>query len=135
VDEALRVIAERLVECSLTRGMNGIGPAVMHLVRCHQTDAGMVMVVVVQSKNRRQKLLASSMQPKLSGEGRLILQSLEVTFGERVVVAGEGSIVRSSYAKVGEQQGGGLGLHWSAASACRGDAPANHAALKMSRMT
>jgi hypothetical protein len=46
VDVARGVCPERLIERELTHGVNGIGPAVVHLVRCHQTDAAMVVVPV-----------------------------------------------------------------------------------------
>jgi hypothetical protein len=157
VDEALRVIAERLIERGLARGMNGIGLAVMHLVRGHQADPGMMMVLVVPMEEAAAETSGILDAAKSLGEGRLILQSLEVTFGERVVLGGVRSIVRSGYAEVSEQQRGGLGLHRSTAigmqskltarhvmpgdgvveqrleqrgALCIGDAPANHAATE-----
>jgi hypothetical protein len=47
VDEALRVVAERLIERELASGVDGIGLAVVYLVRSHQTDAAMVVILVV----------------------------------------------------------------------------------------
>ena len=68
VDEALRVFAKRLIECQLAGSVNGVDLAVMHLIRGHQTDPGMVMVLVVPVEKPRQKLLASSMQPNRLGK-------------------------------------------------------------------
>ena len=39
VDEALRVVAERLIERELASGVDGVGLTVVHLVGGHQTDA------------------------------------------------------------------------------------------------
>jgi hypothetical protein len=47
VDEALRVVAECLIECDLTRGVSSIGLAVVNLVRSHQSDATVVVVLIV----------------------------------------------------------------------------------------
>src|SRR5450432_1138929 len=44
------VFAERLIEDDLACCVNGIGLAVMHLVRCHQTNSGMMVVLVVPVK-------------------------------------------------------------------------------------
>ena len=47
VDETLRVFAERGGERDLARRVDGIGLAIMHLVRGHQADPGMAMVAVI----------------------------------------------------------------------------------------
>jgi hypothetical protein len=48
--------------------VNGVHLVVMHLVRGHEADPEMVMVLVVPIEEAaRQKLLASSMQPKHFG--------------------------------------------------------------------
>ena len=85
VDEALRVVAERLIECGLTCGMDGIGLAVMHLVRGHQADAGMVVVLVVPIEEVAAEGSGVLDAAEALRELRLVFQRLEVAFGERVV--------------------------------------------------
>ena len=50
-----------MIKDLLAGGVNGIHLSVMHLVRSHEANPGMVVVLVMQSKNRRQKLLASAL--------------------------------------------------------------------------
>ena len=45
-DETFRVLSERLVESDLTGRMHGVDLAIMHLIRCHQPDPGMVSTAV-----------------------------------------------------------------------------------------
>ncbi len=47
VDEALRGLPERLIEDVLASGLDGIGLAVMYLVRGHEADASVVVVLVI----------------------------------------------------------------------------------------
>jgi len=47
VDKARGVLVERAVEGELASRVNGVDLAVMHLIRGHQADPGMVMVLVV----------------------------------------------------------------------------------------
>ena len=67
VDEALRVVVGRLIERELASGVNGIGLTVMHWSGGIRPMPPMVVILVYQSKKWRQKLLASSMQPKRWG--------------------------------------------------------------------
>ena len=69
------------------------------------------------------------MQPKRWGKRRLVLQGLEVTFGERVVVGGMRAVVRAGDAEVGEQQGSGFGLHRAAAIGMQGELAGWHVVL------
>jgi hypothetical protein len=46
-DEALRVVAEGLIEGRLACGVDGVGLSVMDLVGCHEADAGVMVVAVV----------------------------------------------------------------------------------------
>jgi hypothetical protein len=48
----------------LAGGMDDLGLAEMHLIRRHQSDADVMVILVVQVKKRRQNARASSMQPK-----------------------------------------------------------------------
>ena len=70
-----------LVERALARGMNGIGLAVMHLIRCHQADPGMVMVLVVPGEEAAAEVI---WRPRCSqsdwGKFRLVFQGLEMSF-------------------------------------------------------
>jgi hypothetical protein len=66
--------------------MNGIGLAVMNLVRRHQTDAGMTMVLVVPVEEAAAEAPGVLDAAEPLGEVRLVLQRLEVTFREWVVV-------------------------------------------------
>jgi hypothetical protein len=99
VDEALRVFAERGGKSGLACGVNGIGLAVMHLVRGHQADPGVVVVPVVPVKERATEAAGVLDAAEALGEPRLILQGLEVAFGERVVVAGVRAVVRAGDAE------------------------------------
>src|SRR3954469_10036091 len=66
-DEAVRVSLVCLCQELLTGGMAGLGLAVMHLVGGHQSDADVMVILIVPSEKRRQNVLASSMQPKRLG--------------------------------------------------------------------
>ena len=46
-DEALRIGAEGVVQCALAGGLDTFGLTVVDLVRGHEAEAGMVMVLVV----------------------------------------------------------------------------------------
>jgi hypothetical protein len=46
-DKAFGVFAERLVKSDLTGGVNRVDLTVMHLVRGHETNPGVVMLLVV----------------------------------------------------------------------------------------
>jgi hypothetical protein len=77
VDEALRVFAERVIEDLLAGGVNGIDLAVMHLVRGHETDPGMVMVPVVPVEELTAETPGVLDAAKALREPRLIFQGLE----------------------------------------------------------
>ena len=86
LDEALGVCTERLIERELARGVNGVDLAVMHLVRGHQTDPAMVMLLVVPVEEGSAEASGVLDTAEAFGKARLILQRLEVAFGEGVVV-------------------------------------------------
>jgi len=112
---------ERLIECRLPRGVNCIGLAVMYLVRGHQTDAAMVVVPVVPIEEAAAETSGVLDAAEALGELRLVLECLEVTFREWVVVGDVRPVVRAGNAEIGEQQRGGLGLHRSAAIGMQGE--------------
>jgi hypothetical protein len=73
-DEALGIGVEGVIEGPLSGGLEVVGLAVVDLVRGHEADPGMVVVLVVPSDDaaadvwaQGPKRLASSMQPKRSG--------------------------------------------------------------------
>src|ERR1019366_985541 len=85
-DEALRVSPERLIEGELAGGVNGIPLALMHLVRGHEADPGMVMVLVVPIEEAATETPGVLDATEAFREPRLIFQRLEVALGERIIV-------------------------------------------------
>jgi len=81
-DEALRVFTERMIEGELARGVNGIDLAIVHLIRGHQADPGMVMVLIVPVEECAIENSGVLDAAEEFGKARLILQGLEVAFGE-----------------------------------------------------
>jgi hypothetical protein len=76
-DEALRVLPERLVEGELAGRVNGVHLTVMHLVRGHEADPGMVMVLVVPIEKAAAKAPGILDASEAFRELRLIFQRLE----------------------------------------------------------
>jgi hypothetical protein len=74
-----------VIENLLSSGMNRVDLAVMHLVRGHETDPGVVMVLVVPIEELAAETSGILDATEAFGKARLILQGLEVAFGERVV--------------------------------------------------
>jgi hypothetical protein len=62
VDEALWVVAAGLIEGLLARGVDGLDLAVMHLVRGHEADPGVMMILVVQSHDTKPTVRHSAMR-------------------------------------------------------------------------
>ena len=114
-DEALRVLPERLIEGELAGRVNGVHLVVMHLVRGHEDDSGMVMVLVVPIEETAAEAPGILDATEAFRKSRLIFQRLEVALGERVIVRGVWAIMRSDDAEVAEKQRGGLGSHRSTA--------------------
>ncbi len=46
-DEAFRVGGEGVVQVNLSGSIDGVGLAIMHLVRCHQAEADMIMRLII----------------------------------------------------------------------------------------
>ena len=84
-----------MIEGVLSCGVNGVGLAVMHVVRRHQADPGVVMVLVVPVEEAAAEAFGVFDAAEALREPRLILQGLEVAFGERVVVGGMRAVVRA----------------------------------------
>src|ERR1019366_3312999 len=101
------------IEDFLASVINLFGLAVMDLIGRHQTDAGVVMVSIVPVEKVAAEHLCVLDAAEALWELRVVFQSLEAAFGERIVVRGVGPAVRFGDAEIGEQQGGGLGFHRS----------------------
>jgi len=80
VDEALRVVAERLIERELASSVDGIGLAVVYLVRSHQTDAAMVVILVVPIEETAAETSGVLDAAEALGQLRLVLECFEVAF-------------------------------------------------------
>ena len=118
-----------MIEGPLSGGVDIVGLAVVDLVRGHEAEAGMVMVLVVPGEEAAAEVLGILNAAEALGELGLVFQGLEVGFGERVVVGGVGPAVRLGDAEVGQHQGGGLGLHGAAAVGVEGQLARRHDVL------
>src|SRR5271157_2849767 len=94
LDESLGIFTECLIKRDLAGHMNGVDLAIMHLVGGHQTDPGMVMVLVVPVEELAAEASGVLDTAEASWEARLILQGLEVAFRERVVVGRVRAVMR-----------------------------------------
>ena len=115
LDEALRILSECLIEGELASRVNGVDLAVVHLVRGHEADSGMVMVLVVPIEETAAEAPGILDATEAFRKSRLVFQRLEMALGERVIVGDVRTIMRTGDAEVAEQQSGGLGLHRSTA--------------------
>jgi hypothetical protein len=109
-DEAFRVFAERVIEDLLSSGVNDVDLAVMHLVRGHETDPGMVVVLVVPIEELAAETSGILHAAEAFGEAGLILQGFEVALGERVIVGRMRAVMRAGDAQIGQQEHGGFRL-------------------------
>src|SRR5277367_175470 len=101
-DEALRVFTERMIEGDLARRVNGVDLSVVYLIRGHQADPGVVMILVVPIEEAATETSGVLDAAEAFGKARLILQGLEVAFGERVVVGRVRTVVRTGHTEIGE---------------------------------
>src|SRR5271166_4282099 len=74
LDESLGIFTECLIKRDLAGHMNGVDLAIMHLVRGHQTDPRMVMVLVVPVEELAAEASGVLDTAEASWEARLILQ-------------------------------------------------------------
>ena len=77
-NEALRILPERLVEGELAGRVNGVDLAIVHLVRSHEADPGMVMVLVVPIEEAAAETPGILDATEAFRKSRLILQRLEM---------------------------------------------------------
>jgi hypothetical protein len=75
----------------------------------------MVVVLIVPVKEASAEGFGIFDAAETLGEARLILQRLEVAFRKRVVIGGVRAVMRTGDAEIGQQEGGGLGFHRTAA--------------------
>ena len=73
VDEALWVVAAGLIEGLLARGVDGLDLAVMHLVRGHEADPGVMMILVVPVEELAAEGLGILDAAKAPRKARLVL--------------------------------------------------------------
>ena len=66
--------------------MNGVGLAVMHLVRGHEADPGVVVVLVIPIEEPAAEAPGVLDAAEALWEAQLILQGLGMAFGEGIVV-------------------------------------------------
>ena len=132
LDEAFGIGAEGVIEGSLSGGVDIVGLAVVDLVGSHEADPGMVVVLVVPGEEAAAEVLGVLNAAEARGEFGLVLEGLEVGFGERIVVGGVRPAVRLGDAEVGQHQGGGLGFHRPAAIGVEGQLARRHGVLGQS---
>ena len=113
-DEAFGVGFEGAVERDLAGCMDFIGLSIMNLIRRHQAEADMVMRLIIPHEEHTAELPGVFDTAEATREGWLVLQSLEVTLREWVVVGCVRSAMRFGDAKIGKQEGGCLGFHRAA---------------------
>ena len=87
-DKSLGCAKERRIEGCVAGGIEGVGLPEVDLIRCHQADASVVMVLVIPGEEASAECacFVDGLEP--FGEFRLIFQRLEVGFRERVVIRG-----------------------------------------------
>jgi len=106
-DEALRVFTERMIEGELARRVNGVDLSVVYLIRSHEADPGVVMLLIVPDEECATEASCVLDAAEAFGKARLILQGLEVAFGERVVVGRVRTVMRTGHTEIGEQKSRG----------------------------
>ena len=113
--EAFWRFLESCIEGRLACVVDSGGLTEVDLVWRHQADPGVMVIVVVPSKEASAKRsgFVDGIEP--FRELRLIFQRLEVGFLEGVIVGGMGPAMRFQHMKVNEHRGGGFGLHRAAA--------------------
>ena len=99
-DEASRILPEGLVKGELAGGVNGVDLTVMNLVRGHEADPGMVMVLVVPVEEFPAEASGILNAAEAFGKARLIFQRFEVAFGKRIVVGRVRPVMRPGDAQV-----------------------------------
>ena len=100
--------------------MDGVGLTVMHLIGRHQTDAGMVMLLIVPIEEAAAERFGILDAAEALWELRLVFHGFEVAFRERIVVGSVRPAVGFGDAEISEEERRGLGSHRSAAIGMQG---------------
>jgi hypothetical protein len=74
-----------MVKGDLAGGVNGVDLAVMHLIRGHETDPGVVMVLIVPIEEAAAETSGVFDAAETFWEFGLVFQGFEVAFGEGIV--------------------------------------------------
>ena len=119
-DEAFRGSVEGAIEGVLASGVNCVGLTVMYLIRRHQADAGMVMLLIVPVEESSAERLGILDAAEALWELWLVFHGFEVAFRERIVVGRVGPAVGFGDAEIGEQERRGLGSHGTATVGMQG---------------
>ena len=109
---------ECVIERDLPCGVDGVDLAVVHLVRGHEADPGMVMVPIVPVEELAAETPGILDAAEAFGEARLIFQGLEVAFGERIVVGRMWPVMRPGDAEIGQQERRAFAFIGAPRSAC-----------------
>ena len=115
VHEPRGVLRERAVKCDPPGRVNSIHLPEMHLIRRHQTDPGMVVILVVPIEESAAEVPGVLNAREPLRKPWLVFQVFEMALGERVVVGRMRPVVRTGDSKIGQQKRGCFGLHWGAA--------------------
>ena len=110
--------------------MDGVGLTVMHLIGRHQTDAGMVMLLIVPIEEPAAERFGILDAAEALWELRLVFHGFEVAFRERIVVGRMRPAVGFGYAEIGEQERCGLGSHGTATVGMQGQLAGRHGMLR-----
>ena len=129
LDETFRIFLERPVKGGLTGGVNGVDLAVMHLVRGHQPDPGVVVVLVVPIEECPAEASGILDAAEAFWKARLVFQCFEVAFRERIVIRRMRPVMRPGDAQVRQQKGGGFCFHRPAAIGMKRELAGRHVVL------
>jgi hypothetical protein len=85
-DEAFRVSFEGAIQGALSGGVDCVGHAVMDLIGRHETNAGMVMLLVVPIEEAAAEGLGILDAAEALWKLGLVFHGFEVAFRERIIV-------------------------------------------------
>ena len=129
MNEAFRVFSERPIERELTGGVDGLDLAVMDLVRGHQPDPGVVVVLIVPIEECAAEASGVLDAAEPFRETLLIFQRFEVAFGEWIVVRRVRPIMRAGDAQIRQQERSGFRLHRPASIGVQRELTGRHVVL------
>jgi hypothetical protein len=133
-DEAFRVSVEGAIEGVLAGGVDCISLTVMHLIRRHQADASVVMLLIVPVGEAAAERLGILDTAEALWELGLVFHGFEVAFRKRIVVGRMRPAVGFGDAEIGEQERRGLGSHGTATVGMQGQLAGRHGMLAMASL-